>query len=108
MSWYYIWLLDLANAFTDAPVACPSSFHEFEGPEAIPYDTEGLCAPNSYANRSINCPIKGTGRGNKYMAWPIVKIYSKDLIHLQVEKEVAAYDEVIYQYRSFASLGHAD
>ncbi|KAH9175379.1 dienelactone hydrolase [Lactarius sanguifluus] len=22
-------------------VACPSSFHEFEGPEAIPYDTEG-------------------------------------------------------------------
>lgn len=25
--------------------ACPSSFHEFEGPEPIPYDTEGrvLC-----------------------------------------------------------------
>lgn len=23
-------------------VACPSSYHEFEGPEAIPYDTEGL------------------------------------------------------------------
>ncbi|KAG1825980.1 dienelactone hydrolase [Suillus subaureus] len=22
-------------------VACPSSYHEFEGPEAIPYDTEG-------------------------------------------------------------------
>jgi len=21
--------------------ACPSSFHEFEGPEALPYDTEG-------------------------------------------------------------------
>lgn len=22
-------------------VACPSSFHEFEGPDPIPYDTEG-------------------------------------------------------------------
>ena len=22
-------------------VACPSTYHEFEGPEAIPYDTEG-------------------------------------------------------------------
>lgn len=22
-------------------LACPSSFHEFEGPEPIPYDTEG-------------------------------------------------------------------
>ncbi len=28
------------NAYLD--VACPSSFHEFEGPEPIPYDTEGL------------------------------------------------------------------
>ena len=23
-------------------VACPSSFHEFQGPEPIPYDTEGV------------------------------------------------------------------
>lgn len=23
-------------------LACPSSFHEFEGPEPIPYDVEGL------------------------------------------------------------------
>ncbi|KAG2159911.1 dienelactone hydrolase [Suillus bovinus] len=23
-------------------VACPSTYHEFEGPEAIPYDTEGI------------------------------------------------------------------
>lgn len=22
-------------------LACPSVYHEFEGPEAIPYDTEG-------------------------------------------------------------------
>ena len=24
-------------------VACPSSFHEFEGPDPIPYDAEGTC-----------------------------------------------------------------
>jgi carboxymethylenebutenolidase len=29
-------------------VACPSSFHEFEGPEAIPYDTEGTDRGNRY------------------------------------------------------------
>ncbi|KAF8528141.1 dienelactone hydrolase [Hysterangium stoloniferum] len=29
-------------------VACPSSFHEFEGPEAIPYDTAGTDRGNSY------------------------------------------------------------
>jgi carboxymethylenebutenolidase len=26
----------------------PSSFHEFEGPEAIPYDTEGTDRGNKY------------------------------------------------------------
>ena len=25
----------------DIDAACPSTYHEFEGPEAIPYDTEG-------------------------------------------------------------------
>jgi len=29
-------------------VACPSSFHEFQGPEAIPYDTEGTDRGNFY------------------------------------------------------------
>ncbi|KAF9512915.1 hypothetical protein BS47DRAFT_1024141 [Hydnum rufescens UP504] len=29
-------------------VACPSSFHEFEGPEAIPYDAEGTDRGNQY------------------------------------------------------------
>ncbi|KAL1410076.1 hypothetical protein Q8F55_004079 [Vanrija albida] len=29
-------------------VALPSSFHEFEGPEAIPYDTEGTDRGNRY------------------------------------------------------------
>ncbi|EPT04281.1 hypothetical protein FOMPIDRAFT_154233 [Fomitopsis schrenkii] len=29
-------------------VACPSSFHEFEGPEPIPYDTEGTDRGNRY------------------------------------------------------------
>jgi len=29
-------------------VALPSSFHEFEGPEAIPYDTDGTDRGNKY------------------------------------------------------------
>jgi carboxymethylenebutenolidase len=29
-------------------VALPSSFHEFEGPEPIPYDTEGTDRGNKY------------------------------------------------------------
>ncbi|TFK57241.1 dienelactone hydrolase [Heliocybe sulcata] len=41
-------------------VACPSSFHEFEGPEAIPYDTEG------------------TDRGNKYKIEKEVAAYDED------------------------------
>lgn len=32
-------------------VALPSSFHEFEGPEAIPYDTEGTDRGNKYKVR---------------------------------------------------------
>ncbi|KAI9460858.1 dienelactone hydrolase [Lactarius psammicola] len=40
-------------------VACPSSFHEFEGPEAIPYDTEG------------------TDRGNQYKVEKEVKAYDE-------------------------------
>ncbi|OCF43642.1 carboxymethylenebutenolidase [Kwoniella heveanensis CBS 569] len=41
-------------------VALPSSFHEFEGPEAIPYDTEG------------------TDRGNKYKIEKTVAGYDED------------------------------
>jgi len=41
-------------------VACPSSFHEFEGPEAIPYDVEG------------------TDRGNKYKVEKEVTAYDED------------------------------
>jgi len=41
-------------------VACPSSFHEFEGPEAIPYDTEG------------------TDRGNKYKVEKELAAYDED------------------------------
>lgn len=40
-------------------VALPSSFHEFEGPEAIPYDTEG------------------TDRGNKYKIEKTVEAYDE-------------------------------
>ncbi|EIN13693.1 dienelactone hydrolase [Punctularia strigosozonata HHB-11173 SS5] len=41
-------------------VACPSSFHEFEGPEPIPYDVEG------------------TDRGNKYKIEKEVAAYDED------------------------------
>ncbi|KAH8084046.1 putative Carboxymethylenebutenolidase [Filobasidium floriforme] len=40
--------------------ACPSSFHEFEGPEPLPYDTEG------------------TDRGNKYKAEKTIAGYDED------------------------------
>ncbi|KAK7058921.1 hypothetical protein VNI00_001545 [Paramarasmius palmivorus] len=41
-------------------VACPSSYHEFEGPEPLPYDTEG------------------TDRGNKYKIEKEVAAYDED------------------------------
>ncbi|KAI0704846.1 dienelactone hydrolase [Cytidiella melzeri] len=41
-------------------VACPSSYHEFEGPEAIPYDNEG------------------TDRGNQYKIEKTVAAYDED------------------------------
>ncbi|KAL5518917.1 hypothetical protein ACEPAH_600 [Sanghuangporus vaninii] len=41
-------------------VACPSSFHEFEGPEPIPYDAEG------------------TDRGNKYKIEKELAAYDED------------------------------
>ncbi|KLO14430.1 dienelactone hydrolase [Schizopora paradoxa] len=41
-------------------VACPSIYHEFEGPEALPYDTEG------------------TDRGNKYKIEKEVASYDED------------------------------
>ncbi|KAF5356228.1 hypothetical protein D9756_003803 [Leucocoprinus leucothites] len=41
-------------------VACPSVYHEFEGPEAIPYDTEG------------------TDRGNNYKIEKLVAAYDED------------------------------
>jgi len=41
-------------------VACPSIYHEFEGPEAIPYDVEG------------------TDRGNKYKIEKEVEAYDED------------------------------
>lgn len=58
-------------------VALPSSFHEFEGPEAIPYDVEG------------------TDRGNKYKvggSW--LRPLDVMLTSRQIEKTVDAYDEV--------------
>ena len=34
-------------------MALPSSFHEFEAPEAIPYDTEGTDRGNKYKVSSL-------------------------------------------------------
>lgn len=51
-------------------LACPSSFHEFEGPEPIPYDVEGLgvrfipCGDQSIHPSTFF--FIGTDRGNKY------------------------------------------
>ncbi|KAI0825181.1 dienelactone hydrolase [Trametes gibbosa] len=41
-------------------VACPSTYHEFEGPEALPYDVEG------------------TDRGNKYKIEKEIAAYNED------------------------------
>ncbi|KAG2154891.1 dienelactone hydrolase [Suillus clintonianus] len=54
-------------------VACPSSYHEFEGPEAIPYDNEGGI---------------GTRQAPSYRD----DLHSH-LLLCQIEKSVAAYDE---------------
>lgn len=55
-------------------VALPSSFHEFEGPEAIPYDTDG------------------TDRGNKYKV-SVHLLLLLTILTRQIEKTVEAYDE---------------
>ncbi|CAG8745837.1 11279_t:CDS:2, partial [Acaulospora colombiana] len=57
-----------AGRSSDNTPACPSSFHEFEPSEPIPYDVEGQCISDS---------------GFVYMLTD------------ELEKEVAAYDEVI-------------
>lgn len=38
-------------------VALPSSFHEFEGPEPIPYDTEGTDRGNKYKVCFVSTPM---------------------------------------------------
>lgn len=52
-------------------VALPSSFHEFEGPEAIPYDTEGTDRGNKYKiEKTVEgydevCPLHRAGRAEE-------------------------------------------
>ena len=60
-------------------MACPSSFHEFEGPEPIPYDVEGrfISASLLLTEQPEFVCMPGTDRGNRY----------------KVEKELSAYDE---------------
>ena len=63
-------------------LACPSSFHEFEGPEPIPYDVEGPCV-SFHIMRTDRLTLAlcfiGTDRGNKYkvmldhLSLPLVK-----------------------------------
>ncbi|KAJ8084064.1 hypothetical protein PM082_002831 [Marasmius tenuissimus] len=41
-------------------VACPSSYHEFEGPEPLPYDTEGTDRGNAYKGRTSRRRLRVT------------------------------------------------
>ncbi|KAI9063018.1 dienelactone hydrolase [Trametes sanguinea] len=50
----------VGNALISRDAACPSTYHEFEGPEALPYDTEG------------------TDRGNKYKIEKELAAYDED------------------------------
>lgn len=51
--------------------ACPSVYHEFEGPEPIPYDTEGsfILLPFALLYSNLNF-LSGTDRGNNYKVTP--------------------------------------
>lgn len=40
-------VLVIGWSLTQVRLACPSTYHEFEGPEPIPYDTEGTPFPLS-------------------------------------------------------------
>ncbi|KAF7306972.1 Dienelactone hydrolase [Mycena indigotica] len=57
-------------------VACPSTYHEFESPDPIPYDVEGQSSL-IFGRVLTQLDPQGTDRGNKY----------------KIEKTVAAYDE---------------
>ena len=49
--------------------ACPSVYHEFEGPEPIPYDTEGLLYFIAFYFTLLKFKtffLSGTDRGNNY------------------------------------------
>lgn len=48
--------------------ACPSSYHEFQGPEAIPYDAEGMHSLRlvTVDATSSHAAITGTDRGNRF------------------------------------------
>lgn len=39
-------------------VACPSSYHEFETPDPIPYDTEGLPLPCYHLSTHLTTDIR--------------------------------------------------
>jgi hypothetical protein len=58
----------------DGP-ACPSTYHEFEGPEPIPYDTEGK-STTCHLSRWKPEPrlFSGTDRGNIYKV-PTLDVY---------------------------------
>jgi carboxymethylenebutenolidase len=47
------WLSRLLSTRLSARAACPSVYHEFEGPEAIPYDVEGMSFPDRYRHTNI-------------------------------------------------------
>jgi len=46
--------------------ACPSVYHEFEGPDPIPYDVEGMVHSLTGEGLPHDSGIAGTDRGNNY------------------------------------------
>lgn len=46
--------------------ACPSVYHEFEGPDPIPYDVEGMIHSLTGEGLPHDSGIVGTDRGNNY------------------------------------------
>ena len=70
-SWLRCWWVYAARVLSAwlyfSYAACPSSFHEFQGPEAIPYDVEGLYIHEIFTvDWRVDDSITGTDRGNRF------------------------------------------
>lgn len=80
-------------------VALPSSFHEFEGPEAISYDTEGTDRGNRYKVSAL-FPMHAQPPSSE-ATWRNLRLMT------QIEKTVEAYDEVGYHRHEASKSGYS-